>query len=70
MLLKVKKNFFNENSKKFQDIMAPDFVFISTLCNVYESNEVSRTVINLFNAEGQVLALINQFLYRELKKTG
>jgi hypothetical protein len=44
-------------------------VLIATLCQVYESNEVSKAVVELFKSEGQVLTLLNQFIYRELKKT-
>ena len=49
--------------------MAPDFVLIAALCQAYESNEVSKAVVELFKSESQVLMLLNQFIYRELKKT-
>lgn len=39
------------------------------LTNVYESEELAKTAIRIFNADGQALRLLAQLLYRDLKKT-
>mmetsp|Transcript_20990 Transcript_20990/g.29449 ORF Transcript_20990/g.29449 Transcript_20990/m.29449 type:complete len:525 (-) Transcript_20990:103-1677(-) len=46
-----------------------DIVILSTLCRVYESDELSKTLIRLFHAEGQALRLLMQLIYRDLKLT-
>lgn len=44
-------------------------MIVSTLCRVYESDELSKTLIRLFHAEGQALRLLMQLIYRDLKAT-
>lgn len=48
---------------------AHDTVILSCLCKVYESEELSKTIIRVFNAEGQALRLLIQLVFRDLKAT-
>jgi len=58
------------NCAKLIDILTQqDIVIIATLCKVYESEELSKTVIRIFNSEGQALRLLIQLIYRELKSS-
>eukprot|EP01119_Soliformovum_irregulare_P006687 TRINITY_DN1897_c0_g1_i5.p1 TRINITY_DN1897_c0_g1~~TRINITY_DN1897_c0_g1_i5.p1 ORF type:complete len:461 (+),score=104.02 TRINITY_DN1897_c0_g1_i5:649-2031(+) len=66
------KNF--QIAKKFypqlrEILLAPDLVILSTLCKVYDSNQVITTVVSFALAEHQVLSLLNQFVYREIRNT-
>lgn len=59
-----------DNSAKLMSILLHhDLVILSVLCKVYESEELSKTVIRLFYAEGQALRLLIQLIYRDLKNT-
>jgi len=57
--------------QRYDDIMriltAPDMVIVATLCRVYESSEVTKTITNLFSYEEKILILLNQLVYRDLK---
>ena len=44
-------------------------VIVSTLCKVYESEELSKTLIRLFYADGYALRLLVQLIYREIRNT-
>ncbi|PRP88422.1 RasGTPase-activating protein [Planoprotostelium fungivorum] len=46
-----------------------DLVLICVLCRTYETEELSKAVIRLFNSEGQALRLLVQLMFRDLKTT-
>lgn len=50
-------------------ILSQDIIMLATLCRVYESEELSKTIIRIFNSEGQALRLLIQLIYRDLKAT-
>jgi len=52
-----------------QELMAHDLVVIASLCKVSDSDELSKAVIRLFNAEGQAVRLVVQLIYRDLRGT-
>jgi hypothetical protein len=50
-------------------LMAKDAVLVSALCSVYQSNEVSSTLVSVFEGNGQAHRFLSQLLYREIKRT-
>jgi len=56
-------------AKLMECLLLHDLVILSSLCRVYESEELSKAIIRLFNAEGHALRLLIQLIYRDLKAT-
>eukprot|EP00179_Madagascaria_erythrocladioides_P003782 CAMPEP_0198308766 /NCGR_PEP_ID=MMETSP1450-20131203/1338_1 /TAXON_ID=753684 ORGANISM="Madagascaria erythrocladiodes, Strain CCMP3234" /NCGR_SAMPLE_ID=MMETSP1450 /ASSEMBLY_ACC=CAM_ASM_001115 /LENGTH=793 /DNA_ID=CAMNT_0044011471 /DNA_START=83 /DNA_END=2464 /DNA_ORIENTATION=- len=50
-------------------VLAQDVVLISVLCDVYQSNEVAHVVVSIFEANNQAHRVLNQLLFREIKRT-
>jgi hypothetical protein len=46
-----------------------DLVILSCLCRAYESEEMSKALIRLFNSEGFSLRFLVQLIYRDLRET-
>eukprot|EP01114_Cavostelium_apophysatum_P014025 TRINITY_DN3525_c0_g2_i1.p1 TRINITY_DN3525_c0_g2~~TRINITY_DN3525_c0_g2_i1.p1 ORF type:complete len:407 (-),score=74.02 TRINITY_DN3525_c0_g2_i1:134-1237(-) len=50
-------------------LIVPDIVIIASMCKVYDSAELIRSIVNIFSSEQRVQSLLNQLIYRELKAT-
>jgi hypothetical protein len=50
-------------------VSSPDTVIVASLCDVYQSDEVARVLVSIFEAQHQTHRLLNQLLFREIKRT-
>jgi hypothetical protein len=46
-----------------------DVIIVCALADVYQNDELARTLVSLFEANHQAHRLLNQLLYREIKRT-
>lgn len=50
-------------------VSSPDTLIVAALCDVYQSDEVARVLVSIFEAQHQTHRLLNQLLFREIKRT-
>jgi hypothetical protein len=50
-------------------VQSPDTIVVASLCDVYQSDEVARVLVSIFESQHQTHRLLNQLLYREIKRT-
>jgi hypothetical protein len=49
-------------------VQSQDVIVVASLCAVYQSDEVARTLVALFESQHQAHRLLNQLLFREIKQ--
>ena len=49
-------------------VQSQDIIVVASLCTVYSSDEVARTLVALFESQHQAHRLLNQLLFREIKQ--